>query len=213
MPAFYRAPLLEFISASDSQLTGLLSLAYARDGFKDQKSQQTLAWAQDIFRLRESLASLVARTPAASHWTVLLEFNIPRKMRRIDVVLLAGDQIILLEQKTHTATADDCLQVEELRPPPPLLSPTLGQTKDHPRRRLAIRFYSRTHTPERATLPGNSRILDLAGRTHTLARSLQLSSILRSSITRSNRSRSVGGRRVPPRAGDHRGSPVAPIRS
>lgn len=113
MPAFYRAPLLEFVSASDSTLTGLLSLAYARDGFQNQKSQQTLAWAQDVFRLRETLAEVVARSALAAGWMVLLEFNIPRKMRRIDVVLLAGDEIILLEQKSHAATAEDCLQAEE----------------------------------------------------------------------------------------------------
>ncbi len=113
MPAFHRASLLEFISASDSELTGLLSLAYARDGFQNQKSQQTLAWAQDIFRLRESLALLVDTNPQAATWTVLLEFNIPRKMRRIDVVLLADECIVLLEQKSHPATAEDCLQAEE----------------------------------------------------------------------------------------------------
>ncbi len=113
MPAFYRAPLAELITASDSELTGLLSLAYAHDGYTDQKSQQTLSWAQDIFRLRASLAAVVACREEASAWTVLLEFNIPRKMRRIDVVLLAGDQIVILEQKSHAATADDCLQAEE----------------------------------------------------------------------------------------------------
>ena len=105
--------MLEFISASDSTLTGLLSLAYARDGFQNQKSQQTLAWAQDIFRLRETLADVVRRCAPAAKWVVLLEFNIPRKMRRIDVVLLAGDEIILLEQKSHAATAEDCLQAEQ----------------------------------------------------------------------------------------------------
>lgn len=105
--------MLEFISASDSELTGILSLAYARAGFQNLATQQTLAWAQDIFRLREALSELAIRSPQSAFWTVLLEFNIPRKMRRIDVVLLAGDRIILLEQKSHPATAEDCKQAEE----------------------------------------------------------------------------------------------------
>ncbi len=113
MPAFYRANLPTFVSASDSELTGLLSLAYARDGFQDQKTQQTLAWANDIFRLREALATLLSLRVDAADWTVLLEFNIPRKMRRIDVVLLAGNQIVLLEQKSHLPTQEDRLQAEE----------------------------------------------------------------------------------------------------
>jgi hypothetical protein len=113
MPAFYRALLVDFISSSDSELTGLLSLAYARDGFQNQKSQQTLAWANDLPRLRASLAVLYDRDPSVGLWTLLFEFNIPRKMRRIDVVLLAGNQIVLLEQKTHLPTTEDCLQAEE----------------------------------------------------------------------------------------------------
>ncbi len=113
MPAFYRAPLVAFISSSDSELTGLLSIAYARDGYTDQKSRQTLAWAQDLFHLREAFVRLVDLRPDAIHWTVLLEFNIPRKMRRIDVVLLAGDHVILLELKSHAATSEDCVQAEE----------------------------------------------------------------------------------------------------
>lgn len=79
--------MLEFISVSDSELTGLLSLAYAREGFENQKSQQTLAWAHDILRLRETLTEVTIQFPLAARWSVLLEFNIPRKMRRIDVVL------------------------------------------------------------------------------------------------------------------------------
>ncbi len=113
MPAFYRSSLEHFIASSDSELTGLLTLAYARDGFQDQKTQQTLAWADDLPRLREALVRLWERRPETGTWTVLFEFNIPRKMRRIDVVLLAGEQIVLLEQKTHQPTTEDCLQVEE----------------------------------------------------------------------------------------------------
>lgn len=113
MPAFHHSPLLSFIASSDSELTGLLSLAYARDGLTSQRSQQTIAWAQDIFRLRETLQDLHNRRPDTAQWTVLLEFNIPRKLKRIDVVLLAGDSIVILEQKSHIPTLDDCRQAEE----------------------------------------------------------------------------------------------------
>ncbi len=113
MPAFHHCSLLSFIASSDSELTGLLSLAYARDGFTSQHAQQTLAWAQDLFRLREALTALQHKRPDCAQWTVLLEFNIPRKLKRIDVVLLAGDSIVILEQKSHLPTVDDCRQAEE----------------------------------------------------------------------------------------------------
>ena len=113
MPAFYRALLPDFLAVSDSELTGFLSIAYASDGFLQQQTDQTLSWAADLARLRQSLTQLLAITSHASQWTVLLEFNIPRKMKRIDVVLLAGDRIILFEQKSHLPTKEDCLQAEE----------------------------------------------------------------------------------------------------
>jgi hypothetical protein len=43
---------------------------------------------------------------------VLLEFTVPRKLSRLDVVLLAGEQIILLECKTGESGSDARRQVE-----------------------------------------------------------------------------------------------------
>ena len=74
---------------------------------------QTLAWRNDLVHLREALDRLCRTLPSASAWIVLIEFKIPRWERRIDVILLAGDHIILLEQKTHAPTNEDCLQAEE----------------------------------------------------------------------------------------------------
>ncbi len=113
MPAFYRASLGEFVTVSDSELVGLLSLAYAREGFQHQRTDQTLAWSADLPRLRRAFAEVLDTDPRATRWKVLLEFEIPRKMRRIDVVVLAGDHILLLELKAHRPTSEDLLQAEE----------------------------------------------------------------------------------------------------
>jgi hypothetical protein len=113
MPAFFRAPLLEFLSVSDSELLGRLTLAHAEEGFRQQLRDATTTWFADIVRLRKELQLLYLAAPQTAHWTVLLEFTIPRKEKRIDVVLLASDAIILLEQKSGPPTKDDCLQAEE----------------------------------------------------------------------------------------------------
>ncbi len=113
MPAFYRSSVEVFLSTTDTSLTGALSLAYAADGFEHQRTSQTLAWAQDLARLRVAMQELIAHKPQCACWEILLEFNIPRKMKRLDVVLLASSAIIVLEQKSHPATSDDYLQVEE----------------------------------------------------------------------------------------------------
>jgi hypothetical protein len=113
MPAFYRASLPEFLAASDSELLGKLSLAHATEGFQHQLGDATKTWFTDIIRLREVLKTVYLSAPAVADWSVLLEFVIPRKAKRIDVVLLTGDTIILLEQKSSHVTKEDCLQVEE----------------------------------------------------------------------------------------------------
>ncbi len=48
MPAFFRATVAELIHRSETELTGLLSVAYAREGFHHQKTDQTLAWSGDL---------------------------------------------------------------------------------------------------------------------------------------------------------------------
>ncbi len=113
MPAFYRANLPDFLAASDSELLGKLSLAHAKEGFEHQLSDATVAWFADIARLRQVLDDLRFQDPSVATWTVLLEFIIPRKERRIDVVLLTPDTVILLEQKSADPTKEDCLQAEE----------------------------------------------------------------------------------------------------
>jgi len=151
MPAFYRATLPQFISASDRELLGRLSLAHAEQ-FQSQLSDATTTWFADIKRLQHVLEAVVARRPAALHWSVLLEFTIPRKNGRIDAVLLAGDVVILLEQKSGEAGREAERQVEEYalllhyfhkpsdkrRLVPLLVSPADGEAVDGRQLELAL---------------------------------------------------------------------------
>lgn len=113
MPAFYIATVEEFLAASESEVVGKLSVAYAEEGFQAQFTDATLAWVADLPRLRNALERCAEHDLAVLAWSVLLEFVIPRKERRIDVVILAGPNIILLEQKTHQPIRQDFDQVEE----------------------------------------------------------------------------------------------------
>ena len=113
MPAFYRAPLAEFLVTSESELIGQLSTAYAHGGFERQRTTQTLAWAADVVHLHDVLHEVTNRNSAAAEWSILLEFPIPRKEKRIDVVLLAGDTIVLLELKSSPQGAEGLQQAAE----------------------------------------------------------------------------------------------------
>ncbi len=113
MPAFYRASLLEFLSTSESELTGKLSAEYAKFGFSSQRTSQTLAWLADILELQRQLGELASQSPAAASWTVLLEYPIPRKEKRIDVVILTQSTIVILELKSSPQGPEALRQAEE----------------------------------------------------------------------------------------------------
>jgi hypothetical protein len=71
-----------------------------------------LTWWNDLEHLQHALRRVCDKRADAYSWGLLLEFTVPRKLSRLDVVLLAGEQIILLECKTGLARADARRQVE-----------------------------------------------------------------------------------------------------
>jgi hypothetical protein len=113
MPAFYYAPIAEFLRASATEVTGTLNTAYAREGFATQHTTQITAWVNDIQRLQATFSVLTERTPRALSWNLILEFPIPRKEKRIDVVLLAGSTVVILELKSQNVDAGSVQQAEE----------------------------------------------------------------------------------------------------
>jgi hypothetical protein len=115
MPAYARYNIAEFVRSSPSEVVGLLQRAYAADGFLSQYTRQTKAWARVIPELQQSLLTLLTDRPATSGWHVLLEYPLYRLRRRIDLVILAGDLILVVECKVGAETfgAEHARQVEE----------------------------------------------------------------------------------------------------
>lgn len=113
MTCFYRATVEEFLAQDQEQVLSRLEVAYANRGYTSQYSDQTLTWERDIRSLRESLEQCVARSNAAKQWGLLLEFSIPRKEKRIDVVLLIGNVIVALEAKSGYRCFPAKRQIEE----------------------------------------------------------------------------------------------------
>ncbi|MBS1815140.1 MAG: DUF2075 domain-containing protein [Acidobacteria bacterium] len=58
------------------------------------------------------MARVVDAKPNACGWTLIFEFTVPRKNDRIDLALLAGSEIVLLEMKSSEASASAALQIE-----------------------------------------------------------------------------------------------------
>ena len=97
MAAYYRALLTDFISDDAARIVGLLSLASQHN---ELQKRQREAWQCEIEVLKCSCTELISVAPAATLWSLLLEYPIPRRHKRLDAVLLAADVIFCLEFKT-----------------------------------------------------------------------------------------------------------------
>jgi len=113
MASFYRATVEEFLSQNEEQVLARLGVAYANRGYISQYSDQTLTWERDLRALRRSLEQCLVNSPSPRSWGLLLEFSIPRKEVRIDIVLLIRDAIVVLEAKTGHAASLAKRQIEE----------------------------------------------------------------------------------------------------
>jgi hypothetical protein len=112
MPAYVRLSLPDFIDANPDALLGQLEKSHSRDGYATQFSRQTTAWGTVLPELQKQFRGLL---PRAAKWTVLLEFPLYRLRKRIDLVILAGQLIVVLEVKVGETIfrAEDVRQVEE----------------------------------------------------------------------------------------------------
>jgi len=115
MPAYFRSKIVQFVQTSASELVGRLQQAYASDGFASQYTSQTKAWTSVIPELQHSLNALLEVRPEVGGWTILFEYPLYRLRRRIDIVILAGSLIVVLECKVGAEDfiAADIRQVEE----------------------------------------------------------------------------------------------------
>lgn len=98
MAAFYRATLTKFIADTPQQIVGALSCAYQHN---ELQKRQIKAWEKEIAVLKITCADVIRLKPFAENWSLLLEYPIPRRHKRLDAVLLAADVIICIEFKTE----------------------------------------------------------------------------------------------------------------
>ena len=78
--------------------------------------QATLrSYADSLGSLQRSLLAIVKDLPEASDWWLFFEFQLPRRQKRLDLVILAKDRIIIGEFKTGAGTAgrQAVIQVED----------------------------------------------------------------------------------------------------
>ena len=91
----------EFISTDEDTLIGRLTRAVASTGVSSQRTAQIDAWKLEIQLLKEQLTSR-----EFENWYIVLEYEIPRRSRRPDVVLLNSTTIFVVEFKMRARVFD-----------------------------------------------------------------------------------------------------------
>lgn len=106
MPAFYHSTLGALLAEDEQRIIGLLITGAGTANLGEHLHTQTRAWQKEIAILKSTAVDLAAKIPESREWGVLLEYPIPRRRKRIDGVVLAGDIIIVLEFKVGADTYD-----------------------------------------------------------------------------------------------------------
>jgi hypothetical protein len=104
MAAWVQTRLADFDRTSLLEKLGRLAVGAAGAGFAGQFTDQTTAWQVELEQLEHAIHELRGREPASEDWMLLLEYTIPRRQRRIDMVLLTGSMIGVFEFKIGATT-------------------------------------------------------------------------------------------------------------
>jgi len=95
------------------QIVGAISQEYSNFHL-DQKQQQTKTWADSVRIFKEFYKSSRQHFDLAN-WGILYEYNIPRRAKRIDAVLLSKNLIFVIEIKNRQSryNSQDIAQLED----------------------------------------------------------------------------------------------------
>lgn len=111
--AYYSNSVRNFLSESTDSIKGKLDTGSTQ--YVQMWTIQFTSWASSIEILKNHLEQIRVQHSDAENWTILLEYEIPRLLSRIDVVLIAHDLIFVIEFKHDRQTFDsaDQRQVED----------------------------------------------------------------------------------------------------
>ncbi len=99
MGAFYANSVGDFVNDNNERIIGALTTQAGLAGFHQHLHTQTRSWTEEINILKLALTDAIYQNAEAKKFAILLEYPIARREKRIDVVLLVNDVIIVIEFK------------------------------------------------------------------------------------------------------------------
>jgi len=101
-----RYSLSGFTLADDAQLLGELTDTVASTGIQSTRTTQIETWKTQITLLKRCASDLIQRCEAAKDWHLILEYELPRRQKRPDAILVAEDVILVIEFKVGATSHD-----------------------------------------------------------------------------------------------------------
>lgn len=105
MRSGFQTDLQTFCGANPSTIVGDLTTHAASLGFSTLEVTQVAAWQSQVATLQRAGRHLAEHGQELKDWWIVLEYQIPRRNRRVDVVLLFKGAIAVLEFKTGSSDA------------------------------------------------------------------------------------------------------------
>ena len=114
MPAYYRSLAFHFVRTPAYEIVGALSTSIIQQ-YSGDHSKQLASWQTQIDLLQTCLHQIINNFPYAKKWGVLFEYPLLRLQRRLDVVILAGTSVVVVEFKVgaNNYLTHDIQQVED----------------------------------------------------------------------------------------------------
>ena len=115
MTAWYKNNMADFVARDVEDIVGTLVSQSVGKIPSDMVGYQRQSWRNTINGLIQTSKTWMQDCPEAREWSVLLEYELPRRNRRIDAVILARNIVILIEFKDESIrfTRSDRWQAEQ----------------------------------------------------------------------------------------------------
>lgn len=101
-----RYTLSELLTKDDALLVGQLTDSVASTGIQSTRTTQIETWKCQIEVLKHCARTLIELHEAAKHWHLILEYELPRRQKRPDAVLLSEHVILVVEFKVGSPSHD-----------------------------------------------------------------------------------------------------------
>lgn len=99
MSAYFSSTFQVHQNTPTDQIIGTITLSYGNQHL-DLKQQQTKSWHDIVEIFKQFFHNNSTTIDNLSNWEILYEYKIPRRAKRIDVVLLSGRLIFVIEVKS-----------------------------------------------------------------------------------------------------------------